>query len=175
MSVVATVYESNGLYGSLKPITAIPRIKVFREDGWEADAPNDYHCTICYDQNAMIPRESIDVMATRARVDEVTVFRAFPAGGLQALSNDGKLYVGIEMYSPELFSLREHIQTTLNVKSSFDIYKCHITLGKFRGFPEAMLQDLQACRQFVASNVSLEAPPPGLIELSYLRFEDAKK
>ncbi len=175
MSVVATIYNSKGLYGSVKPITGIPQIKVFREEGWEADAPNDYHCTICYDQSAMIPRESIDVMATRARVDDVTVFRAFPAGGLQAWSNDGKLYVGIEMYSPELFALREHIQKTLDVKSSFDIYKCHITLGKFRGFPEAMLQDLQACRQFVASNVSLEAPLPGLIELSYLRFEDAKK
>ena len=175
MSAVSVLYTGNqGLYGRVQPITALPEIRVFRREGWEAVPRSNYHITICHDATAQVSPDALTAFLASERVDETTVFDGFPLAALQSWTNNGKLYVGAELYSVHLFNFREKLHATLGVKTDFPIYKCHITYGVFRGLDSSIVDEYAARQSFVDANIEVLSKFPAKIQSSYIGFEDVQ-
>lgn len=175
MNPIDLLYQpEGGLYGRVLPITDVPPPVVQETPGivWDPLSPAEYHATVCYDREARVPLGEIAAFLERRGVTTETTWRAHPASTLQHWANDGKLYLGLELYSPELFAFQEDVLASLKIKRSFPTYKCHITLGKWRGLDALGLLDNRVfCNDFVTATA--KGVIPASIELSMLRFENA--
>lgn len=173
-SIVDIMYTGlNGLYAAVSPITDVPApvIDAPPELGWDPLNAGEFHITVAYNASVQIPRERVEEWVTANRLEENTVFRAATLGNPQWWVNDGKVYLGIEAYSPELFGVHEALKG-LGVTSSFPTYKCHLTYGKWRGIPEALTRDRLFMNQFV--NQAVKVVVPNIIETSLLKITNAK-
>lgn len=175
MSSLSILYSpAGGIYGSVKPITDVPPPVVTDTPGisWEPLPQGEFHATVCYDRDTTPSAEVITAWLARRGVDDRTVWRAHPASTVQHWVNAGKLYLGLELYSPELFAFQEDALASLGIKRSFPTYKCHITFGKWRGLDAlGLLDDRVFLNDFVSGSVS--ASIPASIELSLLDIRNA--
>lgn len=174
MSCVDIMYTGvDGFYASVRPLTDVPPpvITAPPELGWEPLPASEFHMTVAYNATAQITRERAEEWVRNSRVEESTVFRAAALAQPQWWVNEGKVYLGAELYSPELFGLHESLKA-FGVTSSFPTYKCHLTYGKWRGIPEAMTRDRIFMNEFVKRMVS--AAVPNIIETSLLKITNAK-
>lgn len=163
-----------GIYSRVVPISDVPPPVVLETPGivWDPLPPSEYHATVCYDREARVPVGELMAWLTRRGLTPESSWRAHPASTLQHWSNGGKLYLGLELYSPELFALQEDVLASLGIKRSFPTYKCHITFGKWRGLDALGLLDNRVfCNDFVTATA--KGVIPASIELSMLRFENA--
>ena len=174
MSCISPLYNGfNGFYCSVKPISDVPAplVDAIPELGWEPLSPEEFHMTVAYNDSASVPREVVETWLANNRLDKNTVFRAASIGTPQWWENGGKVYVGLILYSPDLFGLHESLKS-LGVTSSFPSYKCHITYGKFRNIPPALVADRLFMNEFVKQSV--KAAVPNIIEASLLEITNAK-
>lgn len=174
MSCVDIAYTGqHGLYASVRPITDVPAPVVTAPHGlgWDPLPAPEFHITVAYNATVQIPRERVEEWVRANRVEETTVFKAAAIGNPQWWVNEGKVYLGIEAYSPELFGLHESLKA-FGVTSSFPAYKCHLTYGKWRGIPEGLTRDRIFMNEFVKQSVKAEVP--NIIETSLLKITNAK-
>lgn len=175
MSCIDILYTgTEGLYCSVKPISdvPVPEILAPAELEWDPVHAADFHATIAYNSTCAIPREAVEAWLESQGITEQHIFRAASIGTPQWWENDGKVYVGVEMYSPELFGLNESLKA-LGATSSYPSYKCHLTYGCWRGIPPGLVLDRLFMNEFVKTMVRVQVP--NIIEFSLLNISNAKQ
>ena len=165
-----------GLYARVIPREQIPGFVILNDTyEFKAVPPEDYHATVVYSPDARVPRETLEGIVDLRSLSEATQFDSYSVNCLQYWAAEGRLYVGIEFYSPDLFILREILQKYGKFTSTYDIYKCHLTLGSFRGIPEEILNNKTAMESLGKSSIALTSAIPPLVHFSNLGFENVRQ
>lgn len=174
MSCINVTYTGEqGLYCEVKPITDVQAPVVTSPEGleWDPVPSVDFHATVGFDIGARIDRETLEKWLYASRLEKNTTFTAASLGAPQWWENGGKVYLGVELYSTDLFGLHESLKG-LGVRSSYPTYKCHLTFGRWRAFPQELILDRLFMNEFVKTMVSVQIP--NIIEFSLLNITNAE-
>lgn len=143
MSIVDPAYTPDGgVYVSVVPVVPPP---LYSCDSPGFEAATDHHVTVVHDADARIEAGLLEEFFARNNITPATTFKAYAVSPSVWVNGD-KAYVGVEFFSLELFSLHEKMKAELGIISTFKDYKCHMTLGKFRGLSADQLADIAALR-----------------------------
>lgn len=134
----------------------------------------DIHSTIVYSLSQTPPTpQKLNEILESLNVDSTNIFTAYPIQRLEFWEAKGKLYCGLVFYSPDLFMFREKLQKMGNFKSTYDEYKCHLTVGYFDKFDNQNML-APALARFGSSIFKLTSPIPSQIKFNNLSFSDLK-
>lgn len=175
MSCISATYnEQPGVYVSVRPVSSIvvPEVVVPEWLTFKPVPVEDLHITLAYNVDAKPSRVEVAQWLATNCVEEFTSWRAAALPTVQSWFNQERLYIGLEFYSPELFSLHESIKASLKVDSSYPDYKCHMTFGSYRGIPEAVAKDPAFVTNFLRAYVG--PANNNVVELALLRFANAE-
>lgn len=176
MSCIDPSYDgSRGVYCSVRPTTEVivPEVIVPASLQFKPVDRDSLHVTLAANSESSPSRgELVDWLVKRS-VTEETTWKAAAVAGVASWVAQERLYIGLEFYSPDLFSIHEDIKSSLSVSTDFPVYKCHMTFGSFRGLPAALLNDKVFTDDFVQAFVG--PAPNNIIELSQLRFKNASQ